>query len=208
MNKVVIIEDNPFILKSFEETISKSEGFEVIGAFISCEEALKTLEEKPDIFIIDLKLPGMSGIEGINVFRNKYPKAKNIVISVLQDSEHIFKALSAGAIGYLKKNTNPSRLIEALDQVIHGGSPMSSTIARKIVAYFQVPNHELLSKRENDVLKILAKGNSYASIAEQLHVSINTIKSHTRSIYEKLEINSRDELIKKIQNGITEDPFL
>ncbi len=199
MTTVVIIEDNPFILSSFIETISNSDSFTVIGAFTNCEDALDQIQEEPNIFIVDIQLPGMNGIDGISQFRYKYPNAKNIVVSIHQDSDYIFRALSAGAIGYLKKNTSPNRLMEALNQILEGGSPMSSTIAMKVVNYFQTPKHESLSKRENEVLQILAKGISYAAIAEELHVSINTIKTHARSIYEKLEINSRDELIKKFR---------
>lgn len=197
MTTVAIIEDNPFILKSFTEIINNSEHFEVLGSFKSCEDALNILSTDPDIIMVDIQLPGINGIEGIKRFKERFLTSKNIIVSVHQDSNYIFQALSAGAIGYLTKNISPEELLTSLHQVIEGGSPMSSGIARKVVAYFQTPKHESLSKRENEVLQILAKGKSYAAIAQELHVSVNTIKTHTRNIYEKLHVSSRDELIQK-----------
>lgn len=198
MVNVIIIEDNESILNSFKEIISSAENYNVIGAFLNCEDAISFCKmNSPNIILIDIKLPGMNGIEGIKKFQIQNPKAKCIVISVYEDSNYIYEALSSGAIGYLTKNTSPSELINALKQVVNGGAPMSSRIARKVISYFQVPKHEELSPRENDVLKFLAKGKSYATIADELNLSINTIKTHTRNIYEKLHINKREELIKK-----------
>ncbi len=199
MKKVVIIEDNESLLISFKEIVNSSNEFAVIGAFSNCEDALlycKTNE--PDIVLIDIKLPGINGIEGVKRFHYQNPEAKSMVISVYEDSDYIFEALSAGAIGYLTKNTSPEELINALKQIKNGGSPMSGNIARKVIAYFQVPKYKELTVRENEVVKLLAKGKSYAMIAEDLSLSINTIKTHTRNIYEKLHISKREELIDKL----------
>lgn len=198
MTDVLIIEDNESILDSFKEIISSSDEFNVIGAFLNCEEALTYGKKNtPSIILIDIQLPGINGIEGIRRFQEQNPEAKCIVISVYEDSNYIFDALSAGAVGYLTKNTTPKELLNALEQVNDGGSPMSSRIARKVISYFQTPKHSELSPRENDVLKVLAKGKSYATIAEELNLSINTIKTHARNIYEKLHISKREDLIKK-----------
>lgn len=198
MKNVVVIEDNESLLISFKEIINASEEFTVIGAFSNCEDALLYCKNKnPDIILIDIKLPGINGIEGVKRFQYQNPKAKSMVISVYEDSDYIFDALSAGAIGYLTKNTSPEELISALKQVKNGGSPMSGSIARKVIAYFQMPKQEELTIRENEVVRLLAKGKSYATIAEELCLSINTIKTHTRNIYEKLHISKREELIDR-----------
>ena len=199
MKNVVIIEDNESLLISFKEIVNSSEEFEVIGAFLNCEEALSYCKNvSPDIILIDIKLPGINGIEGVKRFYYQNPKAKSMVISVYEDSDYIFEALSAGAIGYLTKNTSPEELINALRQVKNGGSPMSGNIARKVVSYFQVPKQEELTVRENEVVKLLSKGKSYATIAEELCLSVNTIKTHTRNIYEKLHVSKKEELMRKL----------
>ena len=199
MKNVVVIEDNESLLISFKEIINASEEFNVIGAFSNCEDALLYCKnEDPDIILIDIKLPGINGIEGVKRFQYQNPKAKSMVISVYEDSDYIFDALSAGAIGYLTKNTSPEELISALKQVKNGGSPMSGSIARKVIAYFQMPKQEELTERENEVVKLLAKGKSYATIAEELSLSVNTIKTHTRNIYEKMHVSKREELIDKL----------
>ncbi|CAL2086125.1 response regulator transcription factor [Tenacibaculum sp. 190524A02b] len=203
MKNVVIIEDNESLLFSFKEIINTSEDFNVLGAFTNCEDALIFCKKKkPDIILIDIKLPGINGIEGIRRFHHQNPNAKSVVISVYEDSDYIFDALSAGAIGYLTKNTSPEELINALQQIKYGGSPMSGNIARKVIAYFQVPKQQGLTPRENDVVKLLAKGKSYAIIAEELNLSVNTIKTHARNIYEKLHISKREELIKKLNHDM------
>ena len=197
MASVIIIEDNKSILNSFQEIIEDSH-HEVIGTFNDCENALEFCKtQHPDIAIVDIKLPGMTGIEGIKHLYNINSNIKSIVISVYDDSDYIFNALSAGAIGYLTKNITPNELLNAINQALNGGSPMSSKIARKVISYFQTPKQEELSKRENEVLQILAKGKSYAIIAEELHLSINTIKIHVRNIYEKLHIENKQQFLKK-----------
>ncbi len=197
MASVIIIEDNNSILSSFQEIIEDSH-HKVIGTFNDCENALAFCKtQHPDIAIVDIKLPYMNGIEGIKHLYNINSNIKSIVISVYDDSDYIFNALSAGAIGYLTKNITPKELLSAIDQALNGGSPMSSKIARKVISYFQTPKQEELSKRENEVLQILAKGKSYAVIAEELHLSVNTIKIHVRNIYEKLHIQNKQEFLKK-----------
>lgn len=196
--RVVIIEDHEILLHSYAEIIDSDSQFTTVGKYISCETALINFKnDNPDILLIDVQLPGINGIEGIKTFKRFKPQVQAIVISVHEGSKYIFEALCAGAVGYLTKNIEPQELISALLQAKNGGAPMSSKIARKVVESFQFPKEEELSDRENDVLELLAKGKSYGAIAQDLHLSINTIKTHTRNIYEKLHVNSKKEIIQK-----------
>ena len=196
--KVAIVEDIAELRMSFREIVQAAEGFEVIGDFESVEEAMTGLKQTPaDVVLMDLMLPGINGIAGIRKIKTFAPQTSFIMITVHQESKYIFEALCAGAVGYLTKNLTPEELISALNQVNAGGAPMSASIARKVVASFVVPTEENLTDRENEVLQLLAKGKSYASISDTLNVSINTIKTHTRNIYEKLHVNSKEEIVKK-----------
>lgn len=201
MNKlnIIIIEDHESILESFKEIINSSDKFKVTGAFLSGEKAIEFINNKnsADIMLVDIQLGGINGIETIKEIKKKKPSILPIIISVHENSKFIFDALCAGAVGYLNKNISPKELITALEQTCSGGAPMSSNIARKVVESFQLPHEKELSERENEVLTLLAKGKSYASIADELFLSINTIKTHTRNIYEKLQVNSKKEIMDK-----------
>lgn len=196
---VIIIEDHKNILDSFTEIINNSEKFKTLKGFQSGEEAIEYVKKYSNIqfMLVDIQLKGMNGIKAIKEIKKINPNIAPIIVSVHENSKYIFEALCAGAIGYLTKNITPSELINALEQSINGGAPMSSKIARKVVESFQTPKEEKLSDRENEILALLAKGKSYASIAEELFLSVNTIKTHTRNIYEKLQLNSKKEIIEK-----------
>ncbi len=197
--RVVIIEDNEHILEAFTDIVNSSKNFTVIGAFSSGEKAISFVKKtkQTEILLVDIQLEGINGIETIKKIKRITPTVLPIVISVHENSKYIFNALCAGAVGYLNKNTSPKELINALEQAHNGGAPMSSNIARKVVESFQSPHQNELSERENEILNLLAKGKSYASIADELFLSINTIKTHTRNIYEKLQVNSKKEIIDK-----------
>lgn len=199
MYNVIIIEDHENILKSFKEIINNSKDFRVYGAFLSGEEAIDFLKKNnpPQIILVDIQLSGINGIETIKIIKKIHPNVLPVVISVHENSKYIFDALCFGAVGYLNKNTTPRELIGALEQACSGGAPMSSNIARKVVESFQKPSENKLSSRENEVLSLLAKGKSYASIAEELFLSVNTIKTHARNIYDKLQINNKNDLIER-----------
>lgn len=170
----------------------------MVGDFESYEEALPKINKlNPDIVFTDITLPGINGIEGTKQLKQILPNVSIIVISVHENSQYVFDALCAGAIGYLAKSSGKQKVIEALQQLKAGGAPMSVNIARMVVESFQQKKHNDLSERENEVLNLLSKGRSYASIADDLYLSVNTIKTHVRNIYEKLQVSSKEELMNR-----------
>ncbi|MBF01878.1 MAG: DNA-binding response regulator [Flavobacterium sp.] len=197
MKRIVLIEDYELVRNTYKEMINSTEDFEVVGDFECCEIAIPKLEElQPDILFMDINLPGMNGIEGIRIIKKQFPRVAIIVITVNEESNYVFEALCAGAVGYITKVSGKQKIIEALEQLNQGGAPMSVKIARMVVESFQEKKLNELSDRENEVLTLLAKGKSYASIGDALNVSVNTIKTHVRNIYEKLHVTSKDEVIK------------
>lgn len=196
--KVVLIEDYEILRNSLKEIIQQEEEYDVVGDFESYEEALPKIKElQPDIVFTDITLPGINGIEGTRQLKQMLPNVAIIVISIHENSQYVFDALCAGAIGYLTKNSGKQKVVEALQQLKLGGAPMSVNIARMVVESFQQKQHNDLTDRENEVLNLLSKGKSYASIAEELFLSINTIKTHVRNIYEKLQVSSKEELMNR-----------
>ncbi|WP_445456520.1 response regulator [Flavobacterium sp. HNIBRBA15423] len=199
--KIVLIEDYQVVLDSFIKIINNTEDFIVVGEFNTCEDALIKIQEiKPDFVLIDISLPGMNGIEGIKRIKSLLPSISIIVVTVHENSRYVFDALCAGAVGYVTKSSGGEKLIEALYQVEAGGAPMSINIARMVVESFQKKQIYNLTDKENQVLDLLSDGKTYASIAEALSVSVNTIKFHVRNIYEKLHVTNKDELIDLIKN--------
>lgn len=198
MIKVVLIEDYDILRNSLKDIINQEEGYEVVADFESYESALPNIKEfNPDVILTDITLPGINGIEGIKQLKQLLPQVAVIVVSIHENSQYVFDALCAGAVGYLTKNSGKQKVIEALNQLRLGGAPMSVNIARMVVESFQKKSHNDLTQRENEVLDLLSKGKSYASIADELCLSINTIKTHVKNIYEKLQVSSKEELINK-----------
>lgn len=198
MVKVVLIEDYEILRKSLKDIVNQEEGYEVVGDFESYEMALPLIKElAPDILLTDITLPGINGIEGIKQVKQILPQTAIIVVSVHENSQYVFDALCAGAVGYLTKNSGKQKVIDALNQLKLGGAPMSVNIARMVVESFQQKRHNDLTQRENEVLNLLSQGKSYASIADVLCLSVNTIKTHVKNIYEKLQVSSKEELINK-----------
>lgn len=205
MTNIVIVEDNLTLLHSFKEIIDTSSNFSVIGTFSSYEEIENSFDfSKVDILISDIQLPGVNGIVGFKRLKKQYPSLIVIIITVHEDSTFVFDALCAGAVGYLIKNLDPTQLINSLEQAKEGGAPMSINIARKVVESFsKKPSIEVLTKRENEILQLLAKGKTYPSIAKELFISLNTVKGHTKNIYDKLQVNSKQEIIEKYSSYLT-----
>jgi DNA-binding NarL/FixJ family response regulator len=203
MISVSIVDDEKDLRNSIATFVNGSRGFRCVSAYDSAEAALRGLPgDRPDVILMDINLGGMSGIECVQKLKVEAPDLQIIMLTVYEDTDRIFKALSAGATGYLLKRSSPTKLLQAIRDVYGGGSPMSSSIARKVVASFQKAatsgeKHSSLSPRENMVLASLAKGLTYKEIADQLGISIDTIRTYLRRIYEKLHVHSRTEAVAK-----------
>jgi DNA-binding NarL/FixJ family response regulator len=201
---VSIVEDDAPARDILTEWIRAADGFTCISAHESAETALTALPlEKPSVVLMDINMPGMSGIECVRRLKPVMMNTQFVMLTVYEDPDHIFKALSSGASGYLLKRTPRAELIAAIKDVHAGGSPMSSNIARKIVQSFQRFNSaspvepDNLSPREREVLELLARGFLYKEIAEQLHISVPTVNTHIRRIYEKLHVRSRSQAVAR-----------
>lgn len=204
--RVVIVEDNHEIRKNICQMFTLSDGYECAGQFESFEAFFEEFESiKPfDVLIADIGLPGMSGIEGMQKLRQK-EDTDIIMFTVYNDSDKIFDSLLAGASGYLLKSTPLSEIRESVDVIVNGGSVMSPSIARKVIEHFNQPkkiqSENQLTPRENEVVQGLVDGLSYKMIADRMSISIDTVRSYIKSIYKKLYVNSRSEVIKKAFEG-------
>lgn len=200
---VCIIEDDVPAREIIAGWIRRAEGFRLISEHGSSESALAKLPlEKPDVVLADINLPGMSGIECIKRLKPALPNTQFVMVTVYEDADHIFNALAVGASGYLLKQTPRTDLLAALKEVYAGGSPMSSNIARKVVQSFRRPDSESnpgedLSPREREVLELLARGYLYKEIADSLQISVPTVNTYIRRIYEKLHVRSRAQAVAK-----------
>jgi DNA-binding NarL/FixJ family response regulator len=198
-----IVEDLDEVREGLKQFISLSPEFHVLDTFKTAEEAIYSIPKlKPDIVIMDISLPGMNGIDCIREIKNKIPQTQFMMFTVYENDEKVFEALKAGASGYLLKNTGLVQLIEALKELHDGGSPMSANIARKLVTVFREQEKnavpvETLSNRENEILQLLSKGLLYKEIADQLSISVSTVRQHIHKIYEKLHVQNRTEAINK-----------
>ena len=201
--KVAVIEDQRDIREGLATLINGTGGFRITGAFASIEQALPWVaKDPPDILLLDIGLPGMSGIEGIPLLLERSPQSLILVLSVYDDDERIFSALCAGASGYLLKNTAPVRLLESLREAASGGSPMSPEVARRVVLLFRKfsPPEQAdydLTPHESRLLRLLAEGHSYRGAAAKLGLSVNTIAFHMKRIYEKLHVHSKSQAVAK-----------
>jgi DNA-binding NarL/FixJ family response regulator len=201
--KVVIVEDATWMRENLVREINGSPGFRCVNNYRTAEDALQGIpKDQPDVVLMDINLPGMSGVECMRQLRADLPEVRGLMLTVYEESEKIFNSLLAGASGYLLKRTSTAELLEAIQQVIDGGSPMSSSIARKVVAYFNEmgaakSDTATLSPRELQVLELLAKGMAYKNIADELSLSIETIRMNVKHIYAKLHVHSRGEAAAK-----------
>ncbi|HTQ63527.1 MAG TPA: response regulator transcription factor [Puia sp.] len=202
---LAIVEDLDEVREGLRNFLALSPDFKVLDTFKTAEEALEEIPSlQPDIVIMDINLPGMSGIDCIREIKKKNIRTQFMMFTVYENDEKVFEALKAGASGYLLKNTGLIHIIESLKELHQGGSPMSSNIARKLVMNFQEKSPEetpaditLLSLRENEVLHLLAQGLLYKEIADQLNISTSTVRQHIHRIYEKLHVQNRTEAINK-----------
>lgn len=203
---MAIIEDQARTREGLRALIGSSDGFDCIGAWGSMEDALAAdWKAQPNVVLVDLGLPGMSGIDGIAVLRRRSPGAALVVLTVYEDNDRVFRALCAGATGYLLKNTAPAKLVESLREANRGGAPMSPEIARLVIEVFrrvhppEKAQHNL-TPQELRLLKFLVEGHSYKTAAAEMSVSINTIAFHIQNIYAKLQVHSKSEAVARALN--------
>ncbi len=201
--RVAIVEDMEPVREFFRKTIGSAEGFSCEHVFEDAEDALRELPSStPDVMLVDIGLPRMSGIEFVRTakLRGDSPLTHFVMCTVFEDADKIFDSLVAGATGYLLKNLSPQELIEAIREVHNGGAPMSMQVARKVVSYFSAPQPEVgvLSKREWEVIDLLARGFLYKEIADRLGISQGTVHAHIHKIYEKLHVSNRMEAVNKV----------
>ncbi|SRR5581483_1750729 len=202
---VSIVEDNRETRAALEARVKQSPSLRCLNTYANAELALQGIPaEKPDVVLVDINLPGMSGIECVAKLKEKFPQLPMLMITTYEEAEVIFNSLRAGAKGYLLKNTPPAELVQAIEQIHAGGAPMSMQIARKVVDYFgkKQPSAEMeqLSKREEEVLTLLAKGLLYKEIGDTLGIGLPTVRTHIHRIYEKLHVQSRTEATVKFLN--------
>jgi DNA-binding NarL/FixJ family response regulator len=200
---VCIVEDSEDLRRTLARVIARAEGFQCLATYGSAEEALEGIpKEKPNVVLMDINLPGMNGVECVRKLKPLAPETQVIMLTVYEDTENIFNALAAGASGYLLKRTTSAELLEAIHDVLKGGSPMTAHIARKVVQSFQRSGPspqptENLSQREQEVLDLLSQGLIYKEIAEKLGISYETVHTYIRRIYEKLQVRTRTEAVAK-----------
>ncbi len=203
MISVSIVEDNDKLRGTLARVLNRAEGFSCASQYGSAEDALKDLPQiRPDVVLMDINLPGMSGVECVRQLKALLPEIQVVMLTVYEDTENIFNALAVGASGYLLKRTSSKELLEAIREVRRGGSPMTMHIARKVVQSFQksaasAQATESLSEREQQVLDLLSQGLMYKEIADKLEISYETVHTYIRRIYEKLQVRTRTEAVAK-----------
>jgi DNA-binding NarL/FixJ family response regulator len=201
--RVALIEDQRQLREGLQALIGRTPGYAVAGAYGSMEAALDGLRAGgADVALVDIGLPGMSGIEGVAHLRAAHPRMQVLMLTVFADNDHVFEAICAGATGYLLKDTPKDKLLAAIRELHAGGAPMSADVARKVVAMFQrfvspPPSGGPLSERETEVLRLLADGHQYKTAAGALGISQDTVRFHVRNIYEKLHVHSKSEAVLK-----------
>lgn len=201
--RISIVEDDDRIRNMFIILLEGADGFRCVSAYPNAESALVDLPTKqPDIVLMDINLPGMTGIECVKRLQAEMPEINAVMLTVYEDTDRIFDSLEAGAVGYLLKSTSPADILDALKDVQKGGAPMSAQIARKVVQSFHKPidagkKIEILTDREEEILSLLASGYMYKEIADELFITIDTVKTHIRHIYDKLQVRTRTEAVVK-----------
>jgi DNA-binding NarL/FixJ family response regulator len=207
MIKVVLYEDNKQLREGLAMLIQGTEGFSVVNSYRNCNHVETEIEQdKPDIVLMDIDMPGTGGIDGLKRIRAQQHPCKILMLTVFDDRKSIFEAVRAGADGYLLKKTQPAKLLEHLKDLYEGGSPMTASIARQIIEMFN-QLHEAgeakkgeefnLTQREKEVLQLMVKGYTYKTASTELYISVETIRSHIKNIYEKLHVNSKSEAVAK-----------
>lgn len=202
--RVAIFDDNKNLLNSLFHLVNGTPGFECVGAFPNCNELISDIKKSnPDVVLMDIEMPGISGIEAVLVIKEKYPSVKVLMETIFEDDEKVFATICNGADGYILKNTPPSEILDSIKEVYEGGAPMTPSIASKVlkIVRHKSPVHHTnefnLSDREKEVLNCLVKGMSYKLIADTCFISIETVNGHIKNIYKKLQVHSKSEAVAK-----------
>jgi len=201
--KVALYEDNDSLRNSLSHLVMGTDSMELTGAFPDCSLVLENCRQAlPDVIVMDIDMPGMTGIEATMLVKEEFPQINILIYTVFNDRQRVFDALCAGATGYLLKKASTIQILEAISDLYQGGSPMTGEIARMVMEFFSrnvAPknNEYALSPRENDILKCLVNGDSYKMIADGCFISIGTVRSHINNIYKKLHVNSKSEAVIK-----------
>jgi DNA-binding NarL/FixJ family response regulator len=195
--RVAIVENDRILLDSFTYIVNTSEKFTVVGSYDTTEELIAELpRKKVEIVLMDIELPGMDGIEATAIIKEKYPHVEVLMVTVHEDNELVFNALKAGASGYITKSANYLEILTALEEIVRGGAPMSTKIARMVIHNFHMNPNSPLTSREKEVLQLIAEGKTYTQISDVLFISRETAKTHIRNIYSKLQVSKKSDAIE------------
>ncbi len=204
MIRVAVYDDNAYRCESLSVLINWTEGFSCVGTFPDCTSALEDIRQcSPDVVLMDINMPGISGIEGTEIIKKAFPQIAILIQTVFDDNEKVFASICAGASGYILKKSTPAQIIDAIRDIYEGGASMTSSIAKQVLLafqqqkIFQIPANFNLSDREKEILNALVKGLSYKMIAAECNISFHTVNSHVKKIYEKLHVNSVAEAVAK-----------
>lgn len=200
--RVAIIEDDETIREGYAFLIGNTTGYKIAGTYPSFEEAAKKIEkDDPDVILLDVELPGLSGIEALPKLKKMLPDTHILILTVYEQEMLIFRALGNGAAGYLTKNTQPEKIVAAIKEVTEGGGPMSANIARMVISSFKRNESTPLTRRETEILEQIATGKSRKRIADELFIDLETVKSHIKNIYYKLDVHSKADAIKTAKDN-------
>ena len=195
--RITIIEDDETIRNGYAYLIDATEGYDVVSTYVSFDEAAKKITaDHPDVILLDIELPGVNGIDAIPKLKKLLPQCFVLILTVYESEKLIFNALANGASGYLTKNTPSAKIVESIKEVKEGGGPMSINIAKLVIKSFQKNQESPLSKRETQILELIGEGKSRSQIAKDLFIDLETVRSHIKNIYIKLDVNSRADAIK------------
>jgi len=195
--RVAIVEDDKILLESYTHIVNSSDKFIVVGSYSNAEDVLnEVVRKKIEIILMDIELPDLNGVKATGIIKEKYPHIEVIIVTIYEDDELVFNALKAGASGYITKSANYLELLSALEEIGRGGAPMSTKIAKMVIQNFHLNASSPLTGREKEVLQLMAEGNTYTQISDKLFISRETVRSHIRNIYSKLQVSCKSEAIK------------